>query len=815
MTVRKICIVLLMTVTAGPVSTAGVSAANPPANVEEALAAGYQRLVVRVGFSDLTVLAEITRWVEPWEVDLTDGWLIVDVGVDGYQKLLDLGLEPRLLAKPTVRMNTPLARLPGQEIGIPSFPCYRTVEETLATGAALAAAHPTLASWIDIGDSWEKTAGGGNPGYDLMVLKLTNQAVTGDKPALWVEGALHARELTTAETVTRFAEHLLANYGSDPDITWVLDNHEIHVLLVTNPDGRKHAENGLWWRKNTNENYCSPTSEYRGADLNRNFDFEWGCCGGSSSDECDETYRGPVPASEPETQAVQNYVASVIPDQRPDDLITPAPEDTVGIFIDVHSFGEDVFTPFGFQAPPPPNDAQMLTLGRKFAFFTGYQARLGSAYPVDGTTKDWAYGRLGVPAFTFELGTGFFQECGPFEDTIYPDNLRTLLYAAKAVRRPYTQPAGPDALSVTASPIVVAPGDVVLVAAVVDDTRYEAGSGEPIQSIAEAEVYLDVPPWADGATAIAMAATDGAFNSAVEGVDAVLDTAGYATGRHTVFVRGRDAAGNWGAVSAAFLWLLDAAEAARLVGVVTDIDDGTPVAADIAAGPFVTVTNPVDGSYDLLLLPGTYDVTARAEGYAPLTAEGVGVVAGLTTTLDLVLTPYREILFDDVESGNMGWTEQAPWAITDEASNSPSHCWTDSPGGDYGDEFNISLTSMEVDLTDMTGVVLEFSHTYELESGWDYGYLEISDDGGANWATVTSYNGFQSSWETASVPLPQLDGVAEARIRFRLETDGSWTEDGWYVDDIILRGAGPLPTPEVFLDGFDSGDTGNWSQTLP
>ena len=95
MTARKICIVLLIVVTAGPLWTAGVSAANPPANVEEALAAGYQRLVVRVGFSDQTVLAEITRWVEPWEVDLTDGWLIVDVGVDGYQKLLDLGLERR------------------------------------------------------------------------------------------------------------------------------------------------------------------------------------------------------------------------------------------------------------------------------------------------------------------------------------------------------------------------------------------------------------------------------------------------------------------------------------------------------------------------------------------------------------------------------------------------------------------------------------------------------------------------------------------------------------------------------------------------
>ena len=59
---------------------------------------------------------------------------------------------------------------------------------------------------------------------------------------------------------------------------------------------------------------------------------------------------------------------------------------------------------------------------------------------------------LGVAAYTFEMGNDFFQECPTFEQTIYPGNLPALLYAAKAARRPYTVPSGPDSLAVTTAP---------------------------------------------------------------------------------------------------------------------------------------------------------------------------------------------------------------------------------------------------------------------------------------------------------------------------------------------------------------------------
>ena len=145
----------------------------------------------------------------------------------------------------------------------------------------------------------------------MRVLILTNANVSGPKPKMFVTSSIHAREYTPAELVTRFAESLISNYGVTADATWLLDHHEVHLMLQANPDGRKHAEAGLLWRKNVNENYCGVTSDSRGADLNRNFDFMWDCCDGSSDDQCSNTYHGAFAASEPEVQAVQNYMRSI------------------------------------------------------------------------------------------------------------------------------------------------------------------------------------------------------------------------------------------------------------------------------------------------------------------------------------------------------------------------------------------------------------------------------------------------------------------------------------------------------------------------
>lgn len=446
-----------------------------------------------------------------------------------------------------------LLKTQGLETLPPPYNCYRTVEELFGYAAALATIYPDLAELIDVGDSWEKSVGQPD-GYDMMVLRLTNETITGDKPKLFITASIHAREYAPAELAARFAGYLIENYNANADVHWLLDYHEIHIMLTANPDGRKEAEGGLSWRKNTNENYCGVTSRYRGADLNRNFSFYWGCCGGSSGSQCAETYRGPVAASEPETQAIQNYMLTIFPDQRGDPLNSPAPEDATGVYIDLHSYSRLVLWSWGFSSNPAPNATDLQTLGRKFAFFNNYAPNASyTLYFTDGTTEDYAYGQLGIAGYCFEVGDAFFESCSTFEFDILPGNLPALIYAAKTARTPYMTPAGPDSINLALSQSSVPAGTAVTLTGQVNDTRYKSGTGEPTQAIAAAEYAVDVPYWQAGYAPVALSPADGNFNSSSENVTVSIDTTGWAAGQHILFVRGRDANNNWGAVSAVFL----------------------------------------------------------------------------------------------------------------------------------------------------------------------------------------------------------------------------------------------------------------------
>jgi carboxypeptidase T len=128
----------------------------------------------------------------------------------------------------------------------PATPATRRSRRALRRPRRWRRPKPQLASWIDAGNSWQKASGSG--GYDLGVLKLSNAAVAPppgqSKPKLFINSAIHAREYATAPLVLEFARQLVNGHGVDADATWVLDHHELHLMLHTNPDGRKRAETG-------------------------------------------------------------------------------------------------------------------------------------------------------------------------------------------------------------------------------------------------------------------------------------------------------------------------------------------------------------------------------------------------------------------------------------------------------------------------------------------------------------------------------------------------------------------------------------------
>lgn len=236
-----------------------------------------------------------------------DATLRKDLETQGYQ----LAPATAWRAERAAALQQSRARLaaPGERATIPGFECYQDVEGSFAHIQTLVAEHPQLASLIDIGDSWNKE--NGLDGYDLWVLRLTNQSIEGPKPVLFVQSAMHAREYATAQLTLDFAQQLLTDYGNDADSTWILDHHDIQLLVQANPDGRKLAETGLLWRKNTNTNHCPEALP--GVDLNRNYSAYWGFDNlGSSANPCAVTYRGPFAASEPETDAVEAYIVFAI-----------------------------------------------------------------------------------------------------------------------------------------------------------------------------------------------------------------------------------------------------------------------------------------------------------------------------------------------------------------------------------------------------------------------------------------------------------------------------------------------------------------------
>ncbi|WP_181234492.1 M14 family zinc carboxypeptidase [Enhygromyxa salina] len=487
--------------------------------------------------------------------DRKQGYVAMLVEPAEYEHLLDEGFAVEIQETPTEQLAEALSGFRS----ISGYACYRTVEETATDMATLASDYTDLVELVDMGDSWDKVTGGGPAGYDLAGMVVTNENIAGPKPRFFLMGSIHAREYATAELAIRFAEEMITGYGTDPDATWLLDNFELHVLPHTNPDGRKIAEQGYTQRKNrnTSSGNCSnpPTSSSQhGVDLNRNSSFKFGGAG-TSSKACNLTYRR-TSTSEPETQGLQSYMSSIFADQRGPGDADAAPSDTTGIMISLHSYSPLVLFPWSWSAAGAPNLTQLRTLARKFGYHTGYPVCQAPVclYAASGTTDDWAYGTLGIAAYTFEVGTSFFQSCASFESTIVPDNIAALREAFKAARRPYQTPAGPDAVSVAVSSSPVTAGAVVSLTATVDDTRYDSNGwgSEASQNIAAARYTINQASWS-GATTTAMTASDGVFNATSEGVTTSIDTTGWTVGRYLLMVEGQDAAGNWGAPSAVFL----------------------------------------------------------------------------------------------------------------------------------------------------------------------------------------------------------------------------------------------------------------------
>jgi hypothetical protein len=267
----------------------------------------------------------------------------------------------------------------------------------------LAAEYPDLLKLVTIGTSVQ--------GQDILALKLTKRANSvpdGRRPAVLYSSAQHAREWITVETNRRLLRHYLDNYGTDPEITKLVNRNELWFVLVANPDGYDYTftEGNRLWRKTLADNDGDGvTTTADGVDPNRNWPAKWGYDNeGSSPDIGNATYRGPSPASEPETRALDGLMARV----------------GFEFQLNYHSAAELLLYGVGWQvATPTPDDVVYAALAGDDAnpAVPGYDPDISAElYTTNGETTEHAHSTYGTLAYTPELDT-----CDAAE-AIFPDD---------------------------------------------------------------------------------------------------------------------------------------------------------------------------------------------------------------------------------------------------------------------------------------------------------------------------------------------------------------------------------------------------------
>ncbi len=276
---------------------------------------------------------------------------------------------------------------------------YHTYDEMLQEMQQVAAMYPDIARLIDIGDGWEKTEGLADRDIWAMKISDTPDLEEPEEADVLIVGCHHAREIVTVEIPLAIIRTLTKLYSQNPRVKSLVDNREIWVVPMLNPDGHAYVAGGNpMWRKNRNTNgYSNPS--YQGVDLNRNYGFMWGYNNsGSSPYPWSETYRGTAPFSEPEAQAIRNLAEN---------------HDFV-ISLSYHSYGRLFLFPWGYIDEDTEDHPIFEKLGRIYSRRNGYiygNAKDNIIYNTNGDFDDWMYGeqttKNKVFGATIEVGDTF------------------------------------------------------------------------------------------------------------------------------------------------------------------------------------------------------------------------------------------------------------------------------------------------------------------------------------------------------------------------------------------------------------------------
>jgi len=235
---------------------------------------------------------------------------------------------------------------------------YHTYEEIITLADSLEDNFPDICKKYLFGASMQ--------GRQLAALKISDNVDNDENEAeIMFDGGIHGDEIGGSENIIRFARDLCLAYGEDAYLTDLVDNREIWLYLMVNPDGRANMV-----RTNAN-----------GVDLNRDWGYMWDEWGGSTS-----AY------SQIEAKGLRNCMYN----------------HEFVIHTTYHSGTEVLGYPWSYRGNPAPDQPHIHHLAGIYVNESNYPNRdYGQAnsgiYPINGSSKDSNYGIMGSVSWTMEI----------------------------------------------------------------------------------------------------------------------------------------------------------------------------------------------------------------------------------------------------------------------------------------------------------------------------------------------------------------------------------------------------------------------------
>jgi hypothetical protein len=272
---------------------------------------------------------------------------------------------------------------------VAAMDAWRDAKMVEADLRALARRHSDHAEVMELGRT--------HLGLPILALRIANPArKPGTVPRVLVTGGIHGDELLSVLLALDAAVGLADDATADSELATLRDGLETWIVPLCNPDGVRQI---LWTsegsgRKNARDLGGFDLGHAAGVDLNRNFPTRWGALGevGSRSPPRDDWYRGPQPASEPETRA----------------LMQLAERERFVAAVAYHTWGTVVLAPYQTAGLPPPEPDEAWSVAQEVAKSApvqpnGRRFRVArKIYDVDGVEQDWLRHTFGTVALLVE-----------------------------------------------------------------------------------------------------------------------------------------------------------------------------------------------------------------------------------------------------------------------------------------------------------------------------------------------------------------------------------------------------------------------------